>query len=80
MIGLEQQIELRRAGKHLCANEEVSYSYIGKIINKSHSQVKKRIKDNSFSVQEALKIYEALEFKPSKDYNTFVYLFSEIGE
>ena len=80
MIGLEQQVELRRNGKHLDFNEKVSYSNIGKIIHKTHSQVMTRIKNNSFSVTEALKIYEQLEFRPKNDYNVFKYLFSKVEE
>lgn len=77
MIGLKEQIELRRDGKILSRYEPVSYSNIAKIINKSHTQTKTKIEKNSFSVKEAIKIYEGLGFKPKEDYETFKYLFTE---
>lgn len=78
MTGLKEQIEMRREGKFLTHHEPVSYSNISKIIKKSHSQTKLKVDKNSFSVKEAVMIYESLGFKPTEDYNTFKYLFSEI--
>jgi hypothetical protein len=80
MIGLKEQIEFRRDGKILNRYEPVSYANISKIINKSHTQTKHKVETNSFSVKEAIKIYEALGFNPKEDYETFKYLFTEVVE
>lgn len=78
MIGLEEQILLRKTGKIMDRYENISYAHISKIINKSHTAVKNKCKKNSFSVTEALKIYECLGFKAKEDFSAFKYLFSEV--
>lgn len=77
MIELERQILLRKTGRIMDRHENISYSHISKIINKSHSAVKSRFKKNSFTVGEALKIYNELNFKAKDDFEAFKLLFSE---
>lgn len=78
MTGLQKQIEGRKNGAYVERNEKVSYSYISKLINKTHKNTKNRIIKNTLSVADAIKIYEALDFKPQDSYRVFKYLFSEI--
>lgn len=77
MIELERQILLRKNGRIVDRHENISYAHISKIINKSHTAVKLRFKKNSFTVSEALKIYETLGFRAKNDYEAFKLLFSE---
>ena len=78
MTGLQKQIEDRKTGIYLDRHEKVSYSYIAKIINKTHRNTKSRITKNTLSVEDAIKIYETLDFKPRNSYEVFKYLFTEI--
>lgn len=77
MIGLEEQIETRREKKILKQNSKISYSYIAKIIDKDYHTAKRKVKTGYFTVEEAIKIYKALEFKPQNNYDVFTYLFME---
>ena len=78
MIELERQILIRKKGKIMERYENISYAHISKIINKSHTAVKAKFKNNSFSVSEAIKIYEGLGFKAKDNFEAFKTLFSEI--
>ena len=78
MIELERQILLRKNGKIMDRFENVSYAHICKLINKSHTAVKAKFKRNSFSVTEAIAIYEGLSFKAKDNFDAFKLLFSEV--
>ena len=77
MIGLEEQIETRREKNSLKQNSKISYSYIAKRINNDYHTAKRKVQNGSFTVDEALKIYEELEFKPQNNFEAFKYLFTE---
>jgi len=80
MIELERQILLRKNGKIMDRNENIGYAHISKLINKSHTAVKAKFKRNSFSITEAIKIYEGLNFKAVNDFEALKTLFSEVKD
>jgi hypothetical protein len=77
MIGLEKEIELRRTSVLLGRKEPMSYTNIAKIINKTYNTAVNKTKSASFTVEEAVKIYEGLGFKSKNDFEAFKYLFTE---
>lgn len=77
MIGLEKQIEARRVGIHLDTKEPISYTNISGIINKPYTTTKRKIKNGTFTVREAIDIYKSLKFKSKNDFEAFEYLFTE---
>lgn len=79
MTGLQEQIEGRRVGKTLSDNEPISYAGISKIINKSYPTAKKKVETNTFTAEEAIKIFKTLFIANSK-FEAFEYLFTEQGE
>ena len=80
MTGLEIQIECRRTDKkYFSSKEEISYSNIAKLIGKSYTNTKRKIKDNTLTLEEAFKIFNTL-FKAKSKFEAFEYLFTEQGE
>lgn len=80
MIELERRILANKKGKIMDRFENVSYAHICKLINKSHTAVKAKFKRNSFSVTEAIAIYEGLSFKAKDNFDAFKFLFSEVDD
>lgn len=80
MTGLQKEIEKRREGLQLTKNEMVSVSYIGKIIGTSYNTTRRKLENASFSVDEAVKIFNAIPFKTKNKFDAFVYLFTEQGD
>ena len=80
MIGLERQIEARRVGVHLDTKEPISYTNISNIINKPYPTTKRKIKNGTLTVREAIDIYKGLRFKAKNDFEAFEYLFTEQEE
>lgn len=82
MIGLRNEIDKRMkdGSKQLTRNEPISYAYISKIINKTYNATKTKVKKGKFTVQEALNIFNELNFKTKDKFEAFIYLFTEQGE
>ena len=79
MIGLEKEIDKRKIGEFVDRNERVSYVNIAKIINKPYNTTKRKILNNTLTVEEALKIFKTL-FNAKSKFDAFEYLFTEIEE
>lgn len=81
ILGIEIEINKRKkkdkSSKH---NELISYSNISKILNKSYNTVKRKIKNKNLTVDEALKIFENINFKYKSKFDAFIYLFTEQEE
>lgn len=80
MIGLKKQIEARRIGIQIGTKEPISYSNVAKIINKSYHTAKRKIDNGSFTVKEAIDIYNGLNFRSKSKFDAFEYLFTEQGD
>ena len=76
MTGLQHEIESRNVGKKRIVNGQISYVGISKIINVSYPTARKKVLDNSFTVEEALKIFNIL-FKANSKFEAFEYLFTK---
>ena len=77
MTGLEKEIEKRREGRTNLSGNFLSYSGISKVIGCSYPTAKRKVRLNSFTVREALTIFERL-FKTSdtNKFDAFTYLFT----
>lgn len=76
MIGLAQEIK-SRTGNVQRRNEEVTTTNIAKIIGVSYNTAVRKLEKNTFTVEEALKIFTVLDFKSKNKFDGFVYLFTE---
>ena len=77
MTGLEKEIEIRKNSKLLNNTAPLTYSFLCKVINKPYNTVRRKVANNSFTVGEALKIFNTV-FNAKTKFDAFEYLFSEI--
>ena len=76
MTGLQKQIKSRVINNYLPANEKVSYMNIAHIIGCSYNTAKRKVDQNTFTVYEAIDIFNKLFVAKSK-FEAFEYLFTE---
>lgn len=81
MIGLKKEIEKRKDIMTLKKyNEMVSVANVAKILNIYYNKAKRKIDNGSFTVREALDVFEAIPFKAKDEFEAFKYLFTEQGD
>lgn len=76
MIGLEIEIESRRRGRRL-DDPVISFANIARILDKPYLSTRRKIRKGDLTVQEALKIFESINFKCLDKFEAFIYLFTE---
>lgn len=80
MIGLLKEMDLRKKSKFTDPMEQLTYVNIANIINKPYNTTKRKIENGTFTVEEAYKIYQTVNFKSKSPLDAFIYLFTEQGE
>lgn len=76
MTGLQYEIKSRNQGRKKMDSGMLTYSGIARILNTNYPKTKRKIENNSFTVPEALKIFNTL-FKANSKFEAFEYLFTE---
>lgn len=76
MTGLQYEIKSRNQGRKKMDSGMLTYSGIARIIGTNYPKTKRKIENNSFTVPEALKIFNTL-FKANSKFEAFEYLFTE---
>ena len=76
MTGLQYEIKSRNQGRKKMDSGMLTYSGIARILDTNYPKAKRKIENNSFTVPEALKIFNTL-FKANSKFEAFEYLFTE---
>ncbi len=76
MTGLQYEIESRNKHRQRMDSGPITYAGIARILKTSYPTAKRKIENNSFTVPEALLIFNTL-FKANSKFEAFEYLFTE---
>lgn len=76
MTGLQYEIESRNKNRKRMDTGMLTYAGIARILDTSYPRAKRKIENNSFTVPEALLIFNTL-FKANSKFEAFEYLFTE---
>lgn len=77
MTGLQKELQKSKRGKVFICSEINSKTYTGiaKILGLTYPTAKRKVENNSFTIDEAMSIYTIL-FAEHNDFNYFKYLFT----
>ena len=76
MTGLQKEIKTRMDGKKRQMNDLISYAGISRLLKISYPTAKRKIENNSFTVSEAIYIFNFL-FNSKEKFEAFEYLFTD---
>lgn len=76
MTGLQKEIKTRMDGKKRQMNDLISYAGISRLLEISYPTAKRKIENNSFTVPEAIYIFNFL-FNSKEKFEAFEYLFTD---
>ena len=79
MTGLQEQINKNFKGKKLDTAENTPLTYTGiyRLLGCSYSTAKRKVKENYFTVSEAIALFELLFDSENLNFEYFKYLFTD---